>query len=60
MKAYSIAWEEPNSNAKALEKPQEQEILSLTWYTHQYANGGTREPNRLKRKREPETCQQNQ
>ena len=40
MKAYSIAWEEHNSNAKALEKPQEQEILSLTWYTHQYANVG--------------------
>ncbi len=35
------------SNAKAQEKPQEREILSLSWYTHHIANGGIRKENKI-------------
>jgi hypothetical protein len=40
LQACSIACGALAGNAKAQEKPLEGEILSLTWYTHQYANVG--------------------
>jgi len=40
LKACSIAGEALAGNAKTREKPPEGEILSVSWYTHQYARGG--------------------
>jgi hypothetical protein len=46
LKGYSIACLAKASNAKTQEKPQDQEILSLSWYTHHIASVGTGTLNR--------------